>query len=261
MKGIGRIFLQIGKSFAVAFSTYSKIPMPQFAWRDEDMRYALCFFPWVGAVIGGLLWGFLWAAERLRLGGTATTLAGAAIPLLVTGGFHLDGFMDTCDAFCSYGERERKLEILKDSHIGAFAVIATLLCGMLYAGAFSEVSMGADMAVFCGGFTLARILSGLGLVYLKPARRSGLLYTFANAAHKKAVRAVLWAELFLCGGWMLWCKPVTGLFALTAAVLCFGWYRWKSGREFGGITGDTAGYFVVLCETAMAFAAAVGSRL
>lgn len=260
MRRIGRTFLQVIKSFAVAFSTYSKIPMPQFPWRDEDMRYALCFFPWVGAVIGGLLWGFLCVAERLQLGETATALAGAAIPLLVTGGFHLDGFMDAGDAFCSYGEREKKLEILKDAHIGAFAVIMTLLCGILYVGAFSEISKGADMAVFCGGFALSRILSGLGLVYLKPARPSGLLFLFANAAHKRAVRAVLWAELFLCGGWMLWMKPVTGVLVLAGAGLCFGRYRRKSYRELGGITGDAAGYFVVLCETVMAFAAAVGSR-
>lgn len=260
MKKIGRIFLQIIKSFAVAFSTYSKIPMPQFPWRDEDMRYALCFFPWVGAVIGGLLWGFLCVAEHLQLGGTATALAGAAIPLLVTGGFHLDGFMDASDAFCSYGEREKKLEILKDAHIGAFAVIMTLLCGLFYVGAFSEISQGADMAVFCGGFVLARTLSGLGLVYWKSAKQSGLLFTFANAAHKRAVRAVLWAELLLCGGWMLWRKPVTGALVLAGAGMCFGWYRWKSYRELGGITGDAAGYFVVLCETVMALAAAVGSR-
>ena len=50
--------MRIIKSFFIAFSMYSKIPMPQFAWKDEDMRYALCFFPWVGAVIG-VLW-YLW---------------------------------------------------------------------------------------------------------------------------------------------------------------------------------------------------------
>ena len=50
--------MRIIKSFFIAFSMYSKIPMPQFQWKDEDMRYALCFFPWVGAVIGAL-W-YLW---------------------------------------------------------------------------------------------------------------------------------------------------------------------------------------------------------
>ena len=46
------------KAMLIAFSMYSRIPMPQFTWKEEDMNYMLCFFPWVGAVIGGLI--YLW---------------------------------------------------------------------------------------------------------------------------------------------------------------------------------------------------------
>ena len=45
---------KIAKAIGVAFSMYSKIPMPHFVWASEDMRYHLLFFPWIGAVIGGL---------------------------------------------------------------------------------------------------------------------------------------------------------------------------------------------------------------
>jgi adenosylcobinamide-GDP ribazoletransferase len=75
------------------------------------------------------------------------------------------------------------------------------------------------------------------------------------------VRVVLWLELFLCSGVMLGLSPVTGGMVLCIAVFCFGYYRRRSYRELGGITGDMAGYFVVICETAMAVAAAVGSRI
>ena len=100
------------RSFLLAFSMYSKIPVPQFAWKEEDMQYMLCFFPWIGAVIGGIL--FLWneLCGRFAVGGLCRALIGAAVPLAITGGFHVDGFMDTMDAFCSYSPRERKLEIL-----------------------------------------------------------------------------------------------------------------------------------------------------
>ena len=47
--------MHIIKAMIIAFSTYSKIPMPQFEWKEEDMRYSMCFFPWVGAVIGALV--------------------------------------------------------------------------------------------------------------------------------------------------------------------------------------------------------------
>ena len=127
------------KSMIIAFSMYSKIPMPQFEWKDEDMKYMLCFFPWVGVVIG--LCVYLWRiiCDRFQIGTLCDTLIGTAIPLLITGGFHVDGFMDTMDAFHSYQPKEKKLEILKDSHIGAFAVLMLGLYGLIYAGAFSEI--------------------------------------------------------------------------------------------------------------------------
>ena len=62
-----------------------------------------------------------------------------AVPLLVTGGIHLDGFMDTTDARSSYGDMEKKLAILKDSHVGAFAVIGCSFYLILSAGAWSEI--------------------------------------------------------------------------------------------------------------------------
>ena len=132
--------MRIIKSIIVAFSMYSRIPMPQFAWKDEDMKYMLCFFPWVGAVTGFclFLWGVL--SGKLLIGQTAYILIATAIPLLITGGFHVDGFMDTMDAFHSYQPKERKLEIMKDSHIGAFSVISLALLGMLWLAAISEIN-------------------------------------------------------------------------------------------------------------------------
>ena len=61
-------------------------------------------------------------------------LMAPSIPLLVTGGFHLDGYMDTMDALHSYQKKEKKLEILKDPHIGAFSVIMARVYGLMYTG-------------------------------------------------------------------------------------------------------------------------------
>ena len=115
--------MRIIKSFIIAFSMYSSIPMPQFEWKDEDMKYILCFFPWVGAVVGACIYLWKMICDRFGIGLLCYTCIGAVIPLLITGGFHADGFMDTMDAFHSYQPKEKKMEILKDSHIGAFSVI------------------------------------------------------------------------------------------------------------------------------------------
>lgn len=243
--------MRILKSFFIAFSIYSRIPVPQFQWKDEDMRYMLCFFPWVGAVIGALL--YLWACICLWLGvgEICYVLLGTAIPILVTGGFHVDGFMDTMDAFHSWQPRERKLEILKDSHIGAFSVIMLVWYGLLYMAAFSEVRNLELLKIFGAGFFLSRGLSGIGVVTMKGAKKDGLLHTFASSSEKIIVRCALVVQCVLCVGVMMWLDLVAGALAAVAAALVFLYYGYRCNKELGGITGDTAGYFVLICEEVM----------
>ena len=105
-------------SCLIAISMYSKIPVPQVEWTKEKMNHAMCFFPLVGAVQGCLLGLWLVIAAQFDLSVGIRFLWASAIPFLVTGGIHMDGFMDTMDAVHSYGDRTKKLEILKDPHLG-----------------------------------------------------------------------------------------------------------------------------------------------
>ena len=249
--------MRIVKAMIIAFSMYSKIPMPQFEWKDEDMKYMLCFFPWIGAVIGGCiyLWGMI--CEKYEISLLCYTLIGTAIPLLITGGFHADGFMDTMDAFCSYQLREKKLEILKDSHIGAFAVIELIVYGLLYMAAFSEIQDKNLLQIVCAGFFLSRCLSGISVVSFTSAKKEGLLYSFASKAGKNTVKIVLCLQGALSVLFMLWRSLTGGMIVAAAALGVFVYYGYRSKKELGGITGDTAGYFVLLCECGMLAAAAV----
>lgn len=244
--------MSVIKSFFIAFSIYSKIPVPQFAWKEEDMRYTLCFFPWVGAVIGlcFLLWNRF--AGVYGIPSTARAAVGAVLPLAISGGFHADGFMDTMDALHSYRDRERKLEILKDSHIGAFAVICFVMYELIYLGAVSMIAEKEQILVLAAGFFLSRTLSGIGVVSLRCAKTNGMLYQFASEAHRRVVLTALYLQLVLCVGLMLAVSVKTGALACAAAGLTYAYYRQKSYREVGGITGDLAGYFVTLCEGVMA---------
>lgn len=253
--------MRIIKSCIVAFSMYSKIPMPQFEWKEEDMQYMLCFFPWVGAVIGVCL--YLWNrfCAAFQVGRIAYVLFAVAIPILVTGGFHVDGFMDTMDAFHSYQPRERKLEILKDSHIGAFAVIMLAACGLIYVGAFSEIYDTKALLIVCIGFALARCLSGIGVVTLPSARGDGMLFEAASHAQGRIVKGTLLVQGGICMAGMLWISWKIGIAVVAAAFVSYYYYEYRSKKEFGGITGDTAGYFVVICETAMVVAAAIAGHL
>lgn len=180
--------MKICKSIAIAFSLYSKIPMPQFPWEEKEMRTMLCFFPWIGGVIGLILYGWYTFCDAYSIGEYCYLSIGMAIPLLITGGFHMDGFLDTMDALHSYQERERKLEILKDSHVGAFSIIMLVLYGLIYGGCFSEIHNPRMLAIFCSGFFLARSLSGLSVLFFSPAKKDGMLSFFSRSADKKLDR-------------------------------------------------------------------------
>ena len=248
--------MHILKSFIIAFSIYSKIPVPQFEWKEEDMKYMLCFFPWIGAVIGGGV--YLWSClcGIFDVGEICHALIGAAVPLVITGGFHVDGFMDTMDAFHSYRPREKKLEILKDSHIGAFAVIILAVYGIIYIGAFSEVADPKLLKIVCGGFFLARCLSGISVVTFPSAKKDGMLYLFASSSQKVIVKWSLYLQGVACICIMLCQSLYAGILVVVAAFLAFVYYYHRTKKELGGITGDTAGYFVLICEASMMIVAA-----
>lgn len=249
--------MHVIKSFFIAVSTYSKIPVPQFAWKEEDMKYVYCFFPWIGALIGVCiyLWNRLCCA--FEMGAICRTMVSAAIPLMITGGFHVDGFMDTMDAVHSYAPRERKLEILKDSHIGAFSVIMFALYGLVFLGMFSEIESRVLLKIVCGGFFLSRCLCGISAVSFPLAKKSGMLYCFADSSHKKVVKGALYMQTAACIGVLCcWSFPA-GLTVSAVSVAALVCYYFQSRKVFGGITGDTAGYFVLFCEGCMLAAAAV----
>lgn len=239
------------QGFIVAFSMYSKLPMPRITWTKENMKYCMCYFPLIGVVIGGLMYGWFRLALWAELGVIFRTAILILIPVAVTGGIHLDGFLDTADALSSYKSQEEKLEILKDSHAGAFAIIMGISYFVLAFGVYSEMTE-EKMRVLVLGFVLSRAFSGLGLVSLKKAKNSGLLYAFADAAANRRVGIVMGAYLLITTGIMLRLNGTYGFVTAVLALCSFLWYRHMSYSKFGGITGDLAGCFLQVAELAMA---------
>ncbi len=238
------------KSLCLAFSMYSRIPMPPVAWEEKNMRYVLCFFPLVGLVVGGGMYG-LW---RLRswlgvfIPFPVFVLTGTVLPILISGGIHMDGFMDTMDAFCSCHGRERKLEILKDPHAGAFACIS-LACVMTLYGAALYLLLEERQVLFLGlGYVLSRTLSAFALLTIKNARGSGTASTFSAGASKKIALPVLSLWLFLAAEMAFFLYGVYGILCVALSLSVFFYYQWMAYRHFGGLTGDLAGWFVVVYE-------------
>lgn len=243
-----KVFL---KSFAAAFSLYSKIPMPRFVWASDDMKYHFAFFPAVGAVICALEFLLKFLQAKAGFGGILYLCLALAIPVFVTGGIHLDGFMDTSDALSSYGTREKKLEILKDPHIGAFSVISVILYFLLALGFLSEIK--SREAFICSGFSFifSRIFSALIVVFSRKAKNDGMAKAESDNSAKQAVGTALFLELifsdillmFFLGGFPAHYYAETLVFPVS-----FFFYYFISKKNFGGVTGDLAGFFVCFSE-------------
>lgn len=245
-------------SFLIAFSMYSKIPMPQCEWNEENMAYAMCFFPWIGVAIGGVTW--LWGTFGTYLGLSSAfyTVILTLIPWFLTGGIHLDGLLDTADAMSSWQERERRLEILKDSNSGAFAVITCAVYFMFYYGVYSQISARA-LAMIPFTFCLSRTLSGLAIVTFPKAKKTGSVSAMARGAKDRQVKATMCVYLLILLAGMLLVDWKLGLLVYGVAILVYALYYRNAMKYFGGTTGDLAGCFLSLCEVFMACGAVLGA--
>lgn len=234
------------ESFIIAFSMYSRIPMPRVNWTERGMKYSMCFFPLVGAVIGMCNVGVFYGMQALSFGRVCMAVFLTALPVLLNGGIHMDGFLDTVDARRSYKPKEERLKILKDPHAGAFAIIYGGVYFLLMFGLFCEIEA-TQMTALAFGYVYSRILSGLSVVAFPKAKKEGTVAAFADAAQKR-VKGILIVQAVVCGAVWIWVNPLYGIVCMAVGALVFVYYYFMSKKQFGGITGDLAGYFLQLCE-------------
>lgn len=220
----------------------------------------MCFFPWIGAVIGLLCLGWDALAGFLALGAPLRNTVLMLIPIAVSGGIHLDGLLDTADALSAWRTREKRLEILKDSHAGAFAVIACaayffLLCAVL------DMVHGDMVKVYAFTFVISRSLSGFSVVTFPKASAEGTVAGFSRSAQARAAQASCAVYVLLAAAGMLAIQPVFAVSMLLGAAAAFAWYYRMAMRQFGGISGDLAGCFLSVCELVMPLAAVAVSAV
>ncbi len=252
------------RSIMIAFSLYSRIPMPTFDWDDKDYRHAIAFLPLVGVVIGGIIAGAVNGTEYffggsdeasfLKLPTGFFVMLLAVLPIILTGGFHVDGYMDVSDAMNSFAQKEKRLEIMKDPHIGAFAVIGLLKVGLLWlAGLYvitdAWLSDGEKswIYLYCLGFVTVRSLCGMTSLFLPKAKKDGMLSKEVKGTGKFEM-TVFVKELGIAVILGLFVNPWAVCACLIGCVAFIFFYRHFCISRFGGVTGDTAGYFVVSGE-------------
>ena len=229
-------------AFVMCQSMFCAIPAPQ-AWDEKAKDKMLLFLPVVGLEIG-LIWAAIaWACNRLNLPVMVTALILAAYPYIVTGFLHLDGFMDVTDAVKSWRDLERRREILKDSHVGSFAVIGIVLLVLAQFALFASVPAEANFLILIFIPAVSRCCSALAVTGLKPMSTS----QYADQKKPKSHIVVLSVMLciFLAAGFLLCGKYG---FALAGCLVGYGLALLRAYRSLGGMNGDVSGYCLTIGE-------------
>ena len=232
-------------SFLVGLQFLTRIRIVrQTVWTAEDFGRSTRFFPLVGLVLGICYALAAWILVSV-LGMRALTAALLLIlPLLLTGGLHADGFMDTADGVFSGRERERKLEIMKDSRVGSFGVVAFVLLMFLQFALLLDMSPPLLVPVFFVMPIIGRMAMVLAVSCFPYARADGMGKTFADMADRGtvAIAAVTTSVLVIPIGLLATLALVLGI--VFALLFC----RWMTAI-LGGVTGDVYGAATVLAET------------
>lgn len=249
------------RSVATAFTVFSRVPMPKVEWKAENQRYVLASFPLVGVLVGLVLVGWWGLCKWLSFDSILLAAGVTLLPLLLTGGIHLDGFCDTVDALSSHAAPEQKREILKDPHVGAFAIIG--ICAYLLAHfALATELVGDSRSIVILFLIPAMSRAVAGYVSVSGASAGeGLLASMRGAAPDTSAKHALTVWFVVLAVAMLAISPFAGLFVGLAAALC-GWLVSRmAAREFGGMSGDLSGFLVQAGELSMLAALILTQRV
>lgn len=230
-------------AFAMCQSMFCAIPFPWDIWDEKARDKQLLFLPVVGLEIG-LIWAVLgWISNFLGLPTLVRGLLLSVYPYLATGFLHLDGYMDVTDAVRSCRNLERRREILKDSHVGSFAVIGVVLLLLAQFALMASSPETADFRILALIPVVSRCGSALAVKTLPPMSTSQYAHQNTPKGHIAALFAMLVLTLIagfgICGKYGL---------VLVGGVAGYGLALRRSYRSLEGMNGDISGYALTISE-------------
>lgn len=226
------------KEFRVAVSFLTTLPLKyKGEWDEKTFSRASIFYPIVGLIVGIITAAVIYIlaiTEYLHI----AAFAGLVVSIVLSGGLHLDGFMDMCDGLLASRGPERALEIMKDSRVGSFSVIGVFLLLMAKFLLYDTlVAWGSYIFAIVAGLTFSRFILICCLLLYPCARETGLGVTTKKYVSKKAL--ALGASVMIIIGLL---SRDVGLMAAFVLALIFILAIAQSISKFlGGITGDIMG--------------------
>jgi adenosylcobinamide-GDP ribazoletransferase len=228
--------------FFIAVQFFTRLPIPRWVGFEPDwLQHAARYFPLVGIVIAVLI-SALYALTALLWPAPVAVLLATMAGIYLTGALHEDGFADMCDGFGGGATRERVLEIMRDSHIGAYGAIGITSLLALKCVTLILLPSGMVISALLVAHPLSRLAAAALICTLDYARSSGKAMPVAHMSAIEfaiaAVTALLPALALVLSGHLVWTAL---LGAMLGAAITTLWLAKKFVRRIGGYTGDCLG--------------------
>jgi len=240
------------RNLRIAFGLMTTLPLrlPD-DWSAGDSGRAAVWYPFVGLVIGALTW-LAWKGATSLFSPLISGIVALAVWVILTGGLHLDGLADCCDGLFASATPERRLEIMKDPHIGAFGVIGLILVLFLKAAALASLTSVSSPGILLAASLARWCILPAGLLPL--ARPSGMGADFALGFRRSFI---LWGAIIPLG--IAFLLGVRGVLAALAGISAAALVSWLAKSRIGGVTGDVFGMVVEIVEVVVLLAFLIGA--
>lgn len=247
--------MKILESIVVAFQFLTRLYLPiNVEWDTANLRRSLMWFGLVGAFIGVILAGAMTLFNRFDLIPAVAAIIILLIWIFITGGMHIDGISDMADGFFSMRDKEKTLEIMKDSHVGAFGVITIVFLLLIKFEMLKEfIIIEKNVWLLILPPTIARIAAGLVLSFYETTKKIGLGYTFHSSDPR-----IFWAIGFIVTLIISSILNIKSLIFIGIAILASNLMALWAKKKIGGLNGDIYGAIVETVEViGMVFICAV----
>lgn len=234
------------KGFLLNLQFFTSIPIRASLPMDKKhLQCSIQSFPLVGLLQGILYSGLVYILiQWTPFSPVAIAFLLWLVTIIITGGIHLDGWMDVSDAYFSYQDREKRIEIMKDPRIGAFGVLSVIvLLGSRFLFIYEiigSMTLASYFMIVCIPF-LGKSVMGEVLVRIPSAKKEGLATMFQEAGDRRTV-VVYPIYLAIIAFFLQWIGLIIPFFILVGVALaCYGFICVKAIKWFNGITGDVLG--------------------
>lgn len=219
-------------------------------WSAGDSGRAAAWYPLVGLVIGALTW-LAWKGAIFLFPPLVAGIITLIVWVALTGGLHLDGLADCCDGLFASVTPERRLEIMKDPHVGAFGVMGLILVLILKAAALASLTPVSSLGILLATSLARWCVLPLGLMPL--ARPSGMGADFKLGLKRASIflgAIIPLAVMVLLG--------FRGILSVLIGVGTAALIVWLAKLRIGGVTGDVFGLTVEIVETVVLLTFLIG---